>query len=221
MASSTATAWPSPGRFALALGLGLAVTLALAWAWGAALIEAILPVARRVLGWVDGRFVILFLGLDRDAQDTVVRLRVNIAQLFVMGGRVLDAHADGWLQVTTTTGTMLQPLVVAPAIAFALPGSVAARAVAGALAGLLAFCFLLLDLPLSLFAYAWDMVVANLEPDRFSPLLMWHAFLLDGGRLGVALALGMTAWWGVTCVRTRRHAAAAYKNCRKACTRCY
>jgi hypothetical protein len=195
MSSSAATVWPSPGRFALALGLGFTLTLAVAWAWGTQLIEAILPVTRVALGWIDNRFVILFLGVDRDVQDTVVRLKVNIAQLFVMGGRVLDAHSNGWLQVTTTTGAMLQPVVIAPAIAFALPGSLLARSAAVTVAALLAFAFLLLDLPLTLFAYVWDLMIDNLEPGRISPLLLWHAFLLDGGRLGVGVALGVAGWW--------------------------
>jgi hypothetical protein len=196
MPASAAAAWPSPGRFALALGLGFALTLAAAWAWGTLLIEAVLPITRHALAWIDDRFVILFLGVDRDVQDTVVRFRVNIAQLFVMGGRVIDPHAHGWLQVTTTTGAMLQPLVIAPAIAFALPGRPLARAGAVALAALLAFAFLLLDLPLTLFAYVWDMMVAKLEPGRASPLLLWHAFLLGGGgRLGLGVALGVAGWW--------------------------
>lgn len=191
----TATAWPSPGRFALALVLGIALTLFAAWWWGAALIEALLPGTRMVLGWIDDRFGILFLGVERNWQDTVVRLRVNLAHLFVMGGQVVDAHPQGWLEVTTTTGAMLQPLIIAPAIAVALPGNVRTRLLALALAVLLAFIFLLLDLPLTLFAYVWDMMVDSLEPDRTSPLLLWHEFLHAGGRLGVSVALGMTGWW--------------------------
>ena len=63
MPSSTAAAWPSPGRFALALVLGFAFTLSAAWLWGTALIEAILPITRIVLGWIDGRFGIWRLKL--------------------------------------------------------------------------------------------------------------------------------------------------------------
>ncbi|MCL5060913.1 MAG: hypothetical protein M1449_10800 [Candidatus Thermoplasmatota archaeon] len=191
MPSSTAAAWASPGRFALALVAGFALTLTAAWLWGLALIEALLPLAHTLLGWIDGRFGILFLGVEHNWQDTVVRLRVNIAQLFVMGGQVIEAHPRGWLEVTTTTGAMLQPLVIAPAIAFALPGALHTRVLAFALAALLALGFLVVDLPLTLHAYVWDMFVDNLEPDRFSPLLAWHEFLHAGGRLGIAVVLGV------------------------------
>jgi hypothetical protein len=194
MPSSTAAVWPSPGRFALALIFGLAVTLAAAWAWGEALIETVLPVSRTLLGWIDDRFGILFLGVEHNWQDTVVRLRVNILRIFVMGGEVIEAHPKGWLEVTTTTGAMLQPLVIAPAIAFALPGALQTRILAFALAALLAFGFLLIDLPVTLHAYVWDMFVVHLDPNRFSPLMAWHEFLHAGGRLGVAVILGLGGW---------------------------
>lgn len=194
MPSSTAAAWPSPGRFALALILGLAVTLAAAWAWGETLIETVLPVSRTLLGWIDDRFGILFLGVEHNWQDTVVRLRVNILRLFVMGGEVIEANPKGWLEVTTTTGAMLQPLVIGPAIAFALPGAMQSRILAFALAALLAFGFLLIDLPVTLHAYVWDMFVDHLDPNRFSPLMAWHEFLHAGGRLGVAVILGLGGW---------------------------
>lgn len=194
MPSSTAAAWPSPGRFALALILGLAVTLAAAWAWGETLIESLLPVSRTLLGWIDGRFGILFLGVEHNWQDTVVRLRVDILRRFVMGGQIIGESPTGWLEVTTTTGALLQPMVIAPAIAFALPGAARTRMLAFALAALLAFGFLLIDLPVTLHAYVWDMFVDHLDPDRFSPLMAWHEFLHAGGRLGVAVILGLAAW---------------------------
>lgn len=191
MPSSTAAAWASPGRFALALIAGFALTLTAAWLGGVALIEAVLPVTYVLLGWIDERFGILFLGVEHNWQDTVVRLRVNILQPFVMGGQVIEAQPKGWLEVTTTTGAMLQPLVIAPALALALPASLHVRARAFVLAVLFAASFLVVDLPLTLHAYVWDMFVDNLEPDRFSPLMAWHEFLHAGGRLGVAVILGV------------------------------
>lgn len=194
MPSSTATAWPSPGRFALALILGHVVTLACAWAWGESLIKSLLPLTRILLGWIDDRFGILVLGVEHNWQDTVVRLRVNILQLFVMGGKVIGESPTGWLEVTTTAGAMLQPMVIAPAIAFALPGAMHTRILAFTLAALLAFGFLLIDLPVTLHAYMWDMFIDSLEPDRFSLLMIWHEFLHAGGRLGIALLLGVAGW---------------------------
>lgn len=194
MSFSSATVWLSSGRFALALLIGFAVTLAAAWMWGESLIAHLLPTTRMALDLIDDRFGILFLGIEHNWQDTVVRLRVNVLQPFVMGGQVIKATPRGWLEVTTTTGAMLQPLVISPAMAFALPGAIRTRVLAFALAALLAFGFLLLDLPVTLHAYVWDMFIDNLEPDRFSLLMVWHEFLHGGGRLGIALLLGGVGW---------------------------
>lgn len=194
MQSSTATGWPDPARFALGLVTGFVATLTCTWLWGVPLIEHLLPVVQTLLGWIDDRFGIQFLGVERNWQDTVVRLRANVIAPFVMGGQVIAPQTDGWLEVTTTTGAMLQPLVIAPAIAFALPGSLPARLAAFGLAVLFSLGFLVLDLPLTLHAYVWDLFIDNLEPDRFSPLMVWHAFLHGGGRLGVALLLGAAGW---------------------------
>ncbi|MCP5333186.1 MAG: hypothetical protein H7A13_07490 [Pseudomonadales bacterium] len=192
--SFTVTAWPSPARFALALTVSLALTLCAVWLWGTALIERLIPVVGQLLGLIDDRFGILFLGVEHDWQDTVVRLRVNVIEPFVMGGQQVEALPEGWLEVTTTTGAVLQPLIIASATGLALPGGLAARLTSGALATLLAFGFLLLDLPLTLHAYVWDMFIDHLEPDRFSPLMQWHQFLHSGGRFGVALLLGLGGW---------------------------
>lgn len=194
MPFSTATGWPSPAHFALAIVAGFAATLACAWMCGLPLVESALTAARLVLDWIDDRFAIQFLGIDRDAQDTVVRLRVGLDTLFVFGSQVLEAHPQGWLEVTTTTGAMLQPMVIAPAIGFALPARLPARLAAFMLAALFAFGFLLLDLPLTLHAYVWDMFIDSLAPGRFSPLLIWHEFLHAGGRLGMGVILGLAGW---------------------------
>ena len=196
MLSSTAVipAWPSPGRFALALVIAFTLTLIAAWSWGQALIEVLLPLTHTLLGWIDDRFGILFLGVEQDKQDTIVRLRVSIAQLFVMGGQAIEAQPQGWLEVTTTLGAMLQPLVIAPAIAAALPGRVAARLTRLGVAVLLALGFLVIDLPLTLYAYVWDLLVDSLDPNGFSPLLAWHEFLHAGGRLGMGILMGLLAW---------------------------
>lgn len=194
MPSSTAAGWPNPGRFALALGACLTLTLTAAWLWGPTLIEILLPAARLALGWIDNRFGILSLGIERNWQDTVVHLRLNISAGFVMGGRVIIPDPRGFLTVDTPIGNLLQPLAIAPAIAAALPGKFVQRLIQFGLATLFALGFLVIDLPLALHAIAWDMLTYSLGMDDFSPLLAWLAFLNGGGRLGIALLLGVAGW---------------------------
>jgi len=191
MPSSTAAAWPSPGRFALALIAGFALTLAAAWGWGSALIEALLPFAHAALDWMDDRFYVRFLGVEHNWQDTVIRLRLGFSHGFVLGGQVLSADPRGSLWVSTPVGSLLQPLVIAPAMAAALPGRLSLRLIRAGLAALLALAFLLVDLPVTLHAAAWDTLAYSLKVTDFSPLLAWYRFGQSGGRLGIGVLMGV------------------------------
>ncbi|MFH1816305.1 MAG: hypothetical protein ABIK08_15150 [Pseudomonadota bacterium] len=194
MPSSTAAAWPSPGRFALALIAGFALTLIAAWWWGSTLIEALLPLAHAALDWMDDRFNVRFLGVEHSWQDTVIRLQLGFSHGFVLGGRVLSADPRGSLWVSTPVGSLLQPLVIAPAMAAALPGRLTLRLMRAGLAALLALAFLLIDLPLTLHAAAWDDLAYSLKVTDFSPLLSWYQFSLSGGRLGIGVLMGVVTW---------------------------
>jgi|GEM_PF-3206221 len=193
MPSSSAAAWPSPGRFAVALILGFTLALVAAWLWGTALIEALLPATWIMLGWIDDRFTILFLGIDHTVQDTVIRLRVNLVRPIVVGSHVAEPHPQGWLEVTTTVGAMLQPLTLALGIAGAWLRPWRRYLGALALACGLSLAFMLVDIPLTLHAYVWDMFVSHYDPQRFSPLMAVHNFLRGGGRLGIGLLIGVIA----------------------------
>lgn len=195
MPSFTAAArtWPEPARFALGLLLSFGLSLSAAWFWGQALVEATLPVAHQLILWLDDSFAILLLGIDHTHQDTVIRLRVNLAKIVVIGGQVSFPDARGWLEVTTTVGAMLQPLVIAIGLAGAWPGRIGARSLRVAAAVTFGIIFLLIDLPVTLYAYVWDMFQAHYDPQGFSPLLTWHQFMHAGGRLGIGVLTGVAA----------------------------
>ena len=180
-------------RFALGLLLSFGISLSLAWFWGRELIEATLPLIRELIFWLDDRFVVLALGIDHNQQDTVIRLRVNATAMIVIGGQFAIPEPGEWLEVTTTVGAMLQPLVIAAGLAGAAPGRATTRLVRGALAIALGMVFLLIDLPVTLHAYVWDMYRDYYDPARFSPLLIWHEFMHAGGRLGVGVLIGISA----------------------------
>lgn len=180
-------------RFALSLACGFALSLGLAWLSGRELIEALLPLVRESLLWLDDSFEILALGIDQNHQDTVIRLRVNATQLIIIGTQALWPRPGEWLEVTTTLGAMLQPSTIAVGLAVAWPGSLMLRLVRGGLALVLAIGFLLIDLPVTLYAYVWDMYIYAFAPEQFSPLLVWHEFLHAGGRLGIGVLIGVAS----------------------------
>lgn len=184
---------PDSLHFALGLLLGFGISLSLAWLWGHALIEALLPLTRAPLLWLDGRFEILHLGVERNLQDTVIRLRVNATQMIVVGSQTAWPEAGQWLEVTTTLGAMLQPLVIAVGLAAAWPGKFATRLLRIAIAMMLGMAFLLIDIPVTLHAYVWDMYIYAFDPSYFSPLLIWHEFMHAGGRLGLGVLIGIAS----------------------------
>lgn len=184
---------PDSARFALGLLLSFGISLSFAWFWERELIEATLPLIRALILWLDDRFVILALGIDHNIQDTVVRLRVNATAIIVIGGQLAMPKPGEWLEVTTTVGAMLQPLVIAAGLAGAWPERIAIRIIRVALALVLGMVFLLIDLPLTLHAYVWDMYRDYYDPQRISPLLIWHELMHAGGRLGVGVLMGIFA----------------------------
>ena len=155
-----------------------------------------LPLAQTILLWIDDRFAILFFGLDHTAQDTVIRLRVNLIRMIVVGSHVTEPHPKGWLEVTTTVGAMLQPLTIAFGLVVAWPGKAATILLRLAFAALLGLLFLAIDIPLTLHAYTWDMFLERFDPDHVSPLMLVHHFLHGGGRLGVGVLFAVSATYG-------------------------
>lgn len=191
--TAPARAWPESARFALGLLLSFGLGLSAAWLWGRTLVEATLPVVQQLILWLDDRFAILRLGIDHTHQDTVILLRVNLVKLVFVGGQATYPDARDWLEVTTTVGAMLQPPVIAIGLAGAWPGRIAARCLRVAIAAMLGAAFLLIDLPVTLHAYIWDMFHAHYDPQGFSPLLAWHEFMHAGGRLGMGVLFGISA----------------------------
>jgi hypothetical protein len=186
-------AWPEPRRLLPRLALACALALAAVWLAGRPLVDVQLPLTRALIERIDDRFVVLRLGVEQGAQDTVIRLRVNLLRPLVVGRHVAEPHPRGWLEVTTTVGAMLQPLAIALGIAGAWPPAWRERLSAMALALGMALAFMLVDIPLTLHAYVWDMFVFHYDPQRFSPLMAIHGFLHGGGRLALGVLFGALA----------------------------
>lgn len=200
MPSSTiaSAAWPEPGWLLLRLVAAFVLAITLAWLGGRWLVEAMLPLAQTILIWIDDRFAILYFGLDHTAQDTVIRLRVNLVRMIVVGSHVTEPHPKGWLEVTTTVGAMLQPLTIALGLVAAWPGKAMTILLRLAFAAILGLLFLAIDIPLTLHAYTWDMFLERFDPDRLSPLMLIHRFLHGGGRLSIGVLIAVLAIYKAT-----------------------
>lgn len=202
--STTTAALPPPLELGLRVGLACALTLALAVCWGRAIVEGLLPLLRAYIPWLDSNYALQLLDITHNGADTALRLKVNLAKPILVGAQLTQPVADGWLEVTTTLGSALQAPLLTLTLLLAWPLAHWREACWRAVAGLVTiFAVFLVDAPLVLWAYLWEMHVNAYEPGRFSPLLIWKDFLLGGGHLALGLGAGL-----LVLVLTRGRAAA-------------
>lgn len=183
---------PSPLELALRLALAGALTFTIVSLWGRVVVEALLPVLRAFIPLLDDQYSLLGLDIATVGPDTALRLRVNLAKPILIGTQMTLPAAEGWLQATTTVGTVVQAPALALTLLLAWPLAGLKEAAWRALGGILAVGALFLsDAPLVLWAYLWDMHVSAFDPERFSPLLVWQHFLQGGGRLALGTGLAV------------------------------
>lgn len=188
-----ATAWPRPGITVAWLITAFSLSIALSFFGGRHLVEALLPTAKLLILRLDDHFEIIFLGIDHTHLDLVIRLKVNVVRMMVVGTHVVEPLAKGWIEVTTPVGALLQPLAIGVGLALAWPASIRQRISHVTLACIIGMILLLIDIPLTLHAYVWDMFLAAYDREHFSPLMSIHRFLNNGGRLGFGIAVGVVS----------------------------
>jgi len=171
---------------------GLAILLGLlSFQAGEPLGRALLPLLRAELGAVQDTFRIDRLYLDRDGTERVFRVDVGLAHDIMINGRWFKPDPRGRATASTLLDNVTLPAVLVIALAMAFPASRSAAYLWRA-ASLIPALLLLwsVDVPLALWSALWGILVDALEPDRFSPLLLWEHFLHSAGRLALAIALG-------------------------------
>lgn len=178
------------------------VLLSLGW-WNLhSLSEALLPLFSAFLKLLDNRLLITdfsvgHIGGDkRPVPELVFRLEATVVRPIVIGHGVLAPKAGGWLASSTPAGAMLQPVILAYGLLLCWPAAQWRTLVLRMLLALVPLSLLLLlDIPLVLWAYIWEPALQHFGADAFSPLLMWGRFMMNGGRLllAVLIAFGIIA----------------------------
>ncbi len=178
---------------ALRLLLACALLLAAAHGYGRALVEALMPALGAALRWLADDFRLLSLALVQEGPDTALEARAMLEHTLVLGGRAIVPNGHTGFAVTTTLGTVLQPVLAALVLAMAWPARPLEWLVRLVLTALLLVPVVLVDAPAYLAASLWQMQVRAFEPERVSPLLWWMDFLVGGGRLALGLVAGAIA----------------------------
>ena len=195
--------WILARRFALIAAL-LGATM---WVAGDRLVQGLLPLFRLAIELGDRDHQVERLEFDREGADRVLRLTVSRVRYVIAGGKALAPEPESRASATTLAGHVQLVLVLLLSSAFIThPTSAKAwlrRLAAAAAAALLC---MLLDVPLVLMASIWGLYAQALEPDRWSPLLSWSAFMQGGGRYWLPLGMGvaMSALIGAPLLRGKR-----------------
>lgn len=107
----------------------------------------------------------------------------------VVGSHVIAADPQTRIITRIAAGILVQPFVILVAVLLAWPARYWRQRLARvALAMPLCAVIALLDIPLALYAFAWNEILKALNPSGFSPLVQWADFMNSGGRLGLSLA---------------------------------
>lgn len=201
--------------FAWRFMLALLILTPLAARHGQTLVAMTLPLMKAELAWLDENYEVRQLQLKQTGGGSVVWVEVGQAHAIVIGERAFLPDPRGRATASTLVAHAMLAMVLIWCCALALPIQpikpikpmrpaqasspdaalrfarlVAMRALAASIACLIA---LALDVPFTLWASIWSLHVDAVQPDRFSPLLIWQDVLGGGGRLAMGLALGLTA----------------------------
>lgn len=175
----------------LRLSLAAALLIPLGVLGGESLVSGWLPAYRAVFGQVAGEFRILSLELDREGADRVVRARVGLRPILLVGGKLLYPDARSIAQASTQAANALLGPLLAFFVALAWPARRRREfAVRMALLPMFLAPLVLLDAPCVLAAELWQIVLEHAAPGAFSPLVAWKDFLQGGGRYALGLAAG-------------------------------
>ena len=111
-------------KASLRLAAVLALLLVLNHRYGRHLIEALLPLLRWELGWLDDNYHILKLMVATNPRGgSMIQLDVTLARYVVIGTRVLEPNPGVTEMASTVTGTVLRPLILGLAMLAVWPVS--------------------------------------------------------------------------------------------------
>jgi hypothetical protein len=144
--------------------------------------------------WIDGTFRSIYFGIVTENGEAVIRRIATPAVAHVVGGHVVFTDARTRLTSSAAEGVIFQPAIFAVALVYAWPWREFRELGLRVLIALpLVLLVVLLDVPLILYGSMWYQEVSLLDPDRFSPLIIWSDFMNAGGRFALTVAAAAIA----------------------------
>jgi len=152
-----------------------------------------MPALSQALSFVADDFKVLRFEFVNDRGNTAIAALATLEHTLVLGGRAIVPTGTSVMAVSTTVGTVLQPVLVALALVLAWPARWLEALLRIVFVAPLLALVVLLDTPFSMAAWMWEIQLRAYEPGRHSPLVWWNIFLNGGGRLALGLLAGASS----------------------------
>jgi len=161
------------------------------YAYGLKIIEALLPLMRREIMWLDDNYQIFSLSLTREAVNAIIHLDFTITHFIVVNDHVIvqpDPHTHYVIGAYATN--MLLPVVIGLTLFFAWPSKRNSEYLLRILIGLpVLLLTLLCDTPLVLYNQIWKITAGASMSHDFYLIAAWNDFLQMNGQCVIALFL--------------------------------
>ena len=156
-------------------------------------VALLMPALSKALSFVADDFRILRFEFVSERGNAAIAALATLEHTLVLGGRAIVPNGTSVMAVTTTVGTVLQPLLVALVLVLARPVRWFEAVLRIVFVAPLIALVVLLDTPFSMAAWLWEIQLRAYEPGRASPLVWWNIFLNGGGRLALGLLAGASS----------------------------
>ena len=178
----------------------LALILVLHW-YGAFLLQWLIPLFKWQIHLMDDQYQLIDLSIKNVGTEQAFSLHVSLAKPLILGGQFIVPDERGTATVSSSVAHVWQMVVIFLAMLVAWPVERYSdywRRVAVGLPVLI--IILMLDIPFSLLATLWRLILDRLSLEQFSSLLLWNDILESGGRLVLGLVGGLLTVWLSECV---------------------
>lgn len=156
-------------------------------------VALLMPALSKALSFVADDFKILRFEFVEERGNAAIAALATLDHVLVLGGRAIVPNGTSVMAVTTTVGTVLQPVLVALVLVLARPVRWFEAVLRIVFVAPLIALVVLLDTPFSMAAWLWEIQLRAYEPGRASPLVWWNIFLNGGGRLALGLLAGASS----------------------------
>jgi hypothetical protein len=166
------------------------------------IVKSLIPLLGRCVQALTVDFDFLAVVLDESGKQPVISFHANLSHVVAVGRGFAYPFGygnvpDGFYEVTLTTGGVLQHALFLLIVVLAWPGTRRELLFRAVLALPLASLLILQHVSVTVLAELWGPLRDQLAPGEFSALLTWSRFLMGGGGLVMAMALGAVIIAGV------------------------